>query len=86
MWKIVFVALYDDSSIRSHLHHTRELLSLSNIHASLSTSLALKNETARNKAANSGGMGWSTSLYLTFLYFNAVLHLFIFGFLEAYWT
>ncbi|KAK7243605.1 hypothetical protein RIF29_38411 [Crotalaria pallida] len=47
-------ALYDDRSIRAHVHRTRELLSLSNLHASLSTSLALHNETAQNKAANSG--------------------------------
>ncbi|KAF7824516.1 clustered mitochondria protein [Senna tora] len=47
-------ALYDDRSIRAHVHRTRELLSLSALHASLSTSLALQNEMAQNKAANSG--------------------------------
>ncbi|CAL0310303.1 unnamed protein product [Lupinus luteus] len=47
-------ALYDDRSIRAHVLRTRELLSLSNLHASLSTSLALQNETAQDKAANSG--------------------------------
>ncbi|TKY49558.1 Clustered mitochondria protein [Spatholobus suberectus] len=47
-------AFYDDRSIRAHVHRTRELLSLSNLHASLSTSLALQNEIAQNKAANSG--------------------------------
>lgn len=47
-------AFYDDRSIRAHVHRTRELLSLSNLHASLSTSLALQNETSQNKAANSG--------------------------------
>ncbi|CAJ2630760.1 unnamed protein product [Trifolium pratense] len=46
-------AFYDDRSIRAHVHRTRELLSLSNLHASLSTSLALQNEIAQNKAANS---------------------------------
>ncbi|XP_019425362.1 PREDICTED: clustered mitochondria protein-like isoform X3 [Lupinus angustifolius] len=47
-------ALYDDRSIRAHVLRTRELLSLSNLHASLSTSLALQNETTQDKAANSG--------------------------------
>ncbi|KAK4285521.1 hypothetical protein QN277_002210 [Acacia crassicarpa] len=47
-------ALYDDRSIRAHVHRTRELLSLSSLHASLSTSLALQNETFQNKAASSG--------------------------------
>ncbi|KAL2972430.1 hypothetical protein AAZX31_15G253600 [Glycine max] len=47
-------AFYDDRSIRAHVHRTRELLSLSNLHASLSTSLALQNEIAQNKGANSG--------------------------------
>ncbi|KAK7401524.1 hypothetical protein VNO78_13070 [Psophocarpus tetragonolobus] len=47
-------AFYDDRSIRAHVHRTRELLSLSNLHASISTSLALQNEVAQNKAANSG--------------------------------
>ncbi|KAL2972439.1 hypothetical protein AAZX31_15G253600 [Glycine max] len=42
-------AFYDDRSIRAHVHRTRELLSLSNLHASLSTSLALQNEIAQNK-------------------------------------
>ncbi|KHN29207.1 Protein KIAA0664-like protein [Glycine soja] len=47
-------AFYEDRSIRAHVHRTRELLSLSNLHASLSTSLALQNEIAHNKSANSG--------------------------------
>ncbi|XP_061337567.1 clustered mitochondria protein-like [Gastrolobium bilobum] len=47
-------ALYDDRTMRAHVHHTRELLSLSDLHASLSTSLAPPNEVAQNKAANSG--------------------------------
>ncbi|KAH8520023.1 hypothetical protein H0E87_001472 [Populus deltoides] len=46
-------APYDDRSIRAHVHHTRELLSLSTLHASLSTSLALEYETAQNKAPGS---------------------------------
>lgn len=41
-------ALYDDRSIRAHVHRTRELLSLSSLHASLSTSLALQYETAKS--------------------------------------
>ncbi|KAK9282829.1 hypothetical protein L1049_011052 [Liquidambar formosana] len=47
-------ALYDDRSIRAHVHRTRELLSLSTLHASLSTSLALQYETAKNTASSSG--------------------------------
>ncbi|KAI4333165.1 hypothetical protein L6164_018005 [Bauhinia variegata] len=46
-------ALYDDRSIRAHVHRTRELLSLCTLHASLSTSLALQNDMAQNKATNS---------------------------------
>ncbi|KAJ7013037.1 clustered mitochondria protein-like [Populus alba x Populus x berolinensis] len=46
-------APYDDRSIRAHVHRTRELLSLSTLHASLSTSLALEYETAQNKAPGS---------------------------------
>ncbi|TYH58915.1 hypothetical protein ES332_D08G188300v1 [Gossypium tomentosum] len=47
-------ALYDDRSIRAHVHRTRDLLSLSTLHASLSTSLALQYENAQSKAPNSG--------------------------------
>ncbi|XP_065871824.1 clustered mitochondria protein isoform X2 [Euphorbia lathyris] len=43
-------ASYDDRSMRAHVHRTRELLSLSTLHASLSTSLALEYEIAQNKA------------------------------------
>ncbi|KAL3611417.1 hypothetical protein D5086_002437 [Populus alba] len=50
-------APYDDRSIRAHVHRTRELLSLSTLHASLSTSLALEYETAQNKAPGSGDTG-----------------------------
>ncbi|KAJ8748741.1 hypothetical protein K2173_011293 [Erythroxylum novogranatense] len=46
-------APYDDRSIRAHVHRTRELLSLSTVHASLSTSLALEYETAQNKTPSS---------------------------------
>lgn len=49
----MFAALYDDRSIRAHVHRTRELLSLSTLHSSLSTSLALQHE---NATANSGGL------------------------------
>lgn len=49
-------ALYDDRSIRAHVHRTRELLSLSTLHASLSTSLALQYETAQNKVATTEGL------------------------------
>lgn len=47
-------ALYDDRSIRAHVHRTRELLSLSTLHSSLSTSLALQHEAGKNTAANAG--------------------------------
>lgn len=47
-------ALYDDRSIRAHVHRTRELLSLSTLHSSLSTSLALQHETGKSTPANSG--------------------------------
>ncbi|KAL5549761.1 hypothetical protein UlMin_004992 [Ulmus minor] len=43
-------ALYDDRSVRAHVYRTRELLSLSSLHASLSTFLALQHEKAQNKA------------------------------------
>ncbi|GMH18998.1 hypothetical protein Nepgr_020839 [Nepenthes gracilis] len=46
-------ALYDDRSMRAHVHRTRELLSLSTLHASLSTSLALHHETVRNTSESS---------------------------------
>ncbi|KAI3984330.1 hypothetical protein MKX01_011284 [Papaver californicum] len=46
-------ALYDDRSIRAHVHRARELLSLSIHHASLSTSLALQHEMLQNKPAES---------------------------------
>ncbi|XP_047980101.1 clustered mitochondria protein-like isoform X1 [Salvia hispanica] len=43
-------ALYDDRSIRAHVHRTRDLLSLSTLHSSLSTTLALQHDTGRNTA------------------------------------
>ncbi|KAE9459801.1 hypothetical protein C3L33_08262, partial [Rhododendron williamsianum] len=46
--------LYDDRSIRAHVHRTRELLSLSTLHSSLSTSLALQHDTGKSPPANSG--------------------------------
>uniref|UniRef100_A0A2P2M9C1 Clustered mitochondria protein-like n=1 Tax=Rhizophora mucronata TaxID=61149 RepID=A0A2P2M9C1_RHIMU len=46
-------ATYDDRSIRAHVHRTKELLSLSTLHASLSTSLALECDAAQNKATSS---------------------------------
>ncbi|KAL1547485.1 clustered mitochondria protein-like [Salvia divinorum] len=45
-------ALYDDRSIRAHVHRTRELLSLLALHSSLSTTLALQHETSQNAANN----------------------------------
>ncbi|CAN1827682.1 Clustered mitochondria protein [Linum perenne] len=42
-------APYDDRSIRAHVHRTRELISISTLHASLSTSLALEYERTQNK-------------------------------------
>ncbi|TKY68175.1 Clustered mitochondria protein [Spatholobus suberectus] len=47
-------ALYDDRSMRVHVWHTKELLSLSNLNALLSTSLAARSEKEQNKAPNSG--------------------------------
>ncbi|CAI0428035.1 unnamed protein product [Linum tenue] len=46
-------APYDDRSIRAHVHRTRDLISLSTPHASLSTSLALEYERTQNKASAS---------------------------------
>lgn len=52
-------AMYDDRSIRAHVHRSRELLSLSTLHSSLSTALALQHEAGQDKPANanSGGLG-----------------------------
>ncbi|XAR63419.1 hypothetical protein NMG60_11023342 [Bertholletia excelsa] len=49
----MIAALYDDRSIRAHVQRTRELLSLSTLHSSLSTSLALQQETGQGTVANS---------------------------------
>ncbi|TVU03835.1 hypothetical protein EJB05_50605 [Eragrostis curvula] len=46
--------IYDERSIRSHLRRVRELLSLSSLHVSLSTSLALQQESAQEKSADAG--------------------------------
>ncbi|KAK9157001.1 hypothetical protein Scep_003575 [Stephania cephalantha] len=43
-------ALYDDRSIRAHVHRARELLSLSSLPTSLSTSLALQHEMPRSNS------------------------------------
>ncbi|KAL0397533.1 UNVERIFIED_CONTAM: Clustered mitochondria protein [Sesamum calycinum] len=50
----MIAALYDDRSIRAHVHRTRELLSLSTLHSSLSTMLALQHETGKPAVANTG--------------------------------
>ncbi|KAK3023993.1 hypothetical protein RJ639_044150, partial [Escallonia herrerae] len=47
-------APYDDRSIRAHVHRTRELLTLSTVHSSVSTSLALQHEAGQSTPANSG--------------------------------
>ncbi|CAH9122850.1 unnamed protein product [Cuscuta epithymum] len=47
-------ALYDDRSIRAHIQRTRELLSLSSVHSSLSTSLALQHDIGPTTASKSG--------------------------------
>ncbi|AEE78900.1 tetratricopeptide repeat (TPR)-containing protein [Arabidopsis thaliana] len=47
-------ALYDDRSIRAHVHRARDLLSLSTLHSSLSTTLALQYDAALNKVQNPG--------------------------------
>ena len=51
----VLSAIYDERSIRSHLRRVRELLSLSSLHVSLSTSLALQHESAQGKSAGTSG-------------------------------
>ncbi|KAF8099761.1 hypothetical protein N665_0237s0016 [Sinapis alba] len=50
----MIAALYDDRSIRAHVHRARDLLSLSTLHSSLSTTLALKYDAALNKAQSPG--------------------------------
>ncbi|KAK1413342.1 hypothetical protein QVD17_35114 [Tagetes erecta] len=50
----MIAALYDDRSIRAHVHRTRELLTLSTLHSSLSTSLALQHEIGQSATAKSG--------------------------------
>ncbi|XP_075474127.1 clustered mitochondria protein isoform X4 [Primulina tabacum] len=46
-------ALYDDRSVRAHVHRTRELISLSTLHSSLSTTLALQHEIGKNASGKS---------------------------------
>ncbi|KAG4990894.1 hypothetical protein JHK87_024351 [Glycine soja] len=46
----VSTSLYDDRFIRVHVRHTKELLSLSNPNASLSTSLSRQNDKEQDKA------------------------------------
>ncbi|XP_023527346.1 clustered mitochondria protein-like isoform X2 [Cucurbita pepo subsp. pepo] len=56
-------ALYDDRSIRAHVHRTKDMLSLSTLHASLSTSLALEYELAqKNAAATTGDIAGKTKV------------------------
>ncbi|KAK8914116.1 Clustered mitochondria protein [Platanthera zijinensis] len=43
-------AQYDDRSIRSHVRRARDLISISNLHTSLSTSLALQHEPTHQKS------------------------------------
>ncbi|ESQ45291.1 hypothetical protein EUTSA_v10010065mg [Eutrema salsugineum] len=50
----MIAALYDDRSIRAHVHRARDLLSLSTLHSSLSTTLALQYDAALNKVQNPG--------------------------------
>ncbi|VFR02371.1 unnamed protein product [Cuscuta campestris] len=47
-------ALYDDRSIRDHIHRTRELLSLPSLHSSLSTLLAQQHEMGKPTSFKSG--------------------------------
>ncbi|XP_051144780.1 clustered mitochondria protein-like isoform X2 [Andrographis paniculata] len=47
-------ALYDDRSIRAHVQRTRDLLALSSLNTSLSTTLALRHDTNQNTSATSG--------------------------------
>ncbi|CAN8254697.1 unnamed protein product [Cochlearia groenlandica] len=47
-------ALYDDRSIRAHVHRARDLLSLSTLHSSLSTTFALQYEATLKKVQNPG--------------------------------
>uniref|UniRef100_A0A0D9VK91 Clu domain-containing protein n=1 Tax=Leersia perrieri TaxID=77586 RepID=A0A0D9VK91_9ORYZ len=62
-------AIYDERSIRSHLRRVRELLSLSNIHVSLSTSLALQQESAQEKSGDTADSGKSANQELDGLNF-----------------
>ncbi|XP_052142350.1 clustered mitochondria protein isoform X2 [Oryza glaberrima] len=57
----IVAAIYDERSIRSHLRRVRELLSLSSLHVSLSTSLALQQESAQEKSADTAGDSGKTA-------------------------
>ncbi|XP_020579345.1 clustered mitochondria protein isoform X2 [Phalaenopsis equestris] len=48
----MFGVLYDDRSIRSHVRRSRDLISLSNYHSSLSTSLSLQHEHSQQKSSD----------------------------------
>ncbi|KAF5758877.1 putative clustered mitochondria protein [Helianthus annuus] len=58
----MIAAIYDERSIRAHVYRTRELLSLSTPHSSLSTSLALQHEMGQNATANSGDQSKKTEV------------------------
>lgn len=73
----VFTALYDDRSIRAHIHRTRDMLSLSSLHASLSTSLALQYELAqKNAAATTGGLDVQLPKFVSFIGVLCILDMF----------
>lgn len=63
-----FAALYDDRSIRAHVHRTRELLSLSTLHSSLSTSLSFQVDLTQNATAKSGGLLARKLLFFLLIY------------------
>ncbi|KAL5207899.1 hypothetical protein ABZP36_032334 [Zizania latifolia] len=63
--------IYDERSIRSHLRRVRELLSLSSLHVSLSTSLALQQESAQGKSADTADSGKTANQELDGLNFMA---------------
>ncbi|XP_015689234.1 clustered mitochondria protein [Oryza brachyantha] len=65
----MIAAIYDERSIRSHLRRVRELLSLSSLHVSLSTSLALQQESAQEKSADTADSGKTASQELDGLNF-----------------
>lgn len=46
-------AVYDDRSVRSHVRRTRDLLSMENMHASLSTTFATEYEAKQDASGGS---------------------------------